>query len=187
MVGDWRRVLRCIVSRVANTRVADWRYPSRRHPSYPRYRRLGEPSVILLIEVSGAVPPEVIRDFVEEVHRICSWAGVRMLRLIYWSGTVVKEALIRGRAGVEGEKDAAANLLSRGARLGPALEKAVRYAWKNNVLVVLSSGRIEDEEGVRNLAVRAASRYGRAVFVTTSEKPVDKVPEPPWVYAHYSP
>ena len=181
---DWRKYLDYVISTTARMYVSTWKRPSRRHPSYPGYQKFGFPSVVVLIDVSGSIPDDDLARFIEEVYDMSVKYGIREIRMIYWTSEVVRDVLVRTPAEVKREKQIASKLPSGGTVFESALKRAIKYAGPDKVVITFSDGEIFDT-GISGLATSVASRFRKAVFVTTANKPKEEVPEPPWTYVEY--
>lgn len=162
----WRVLLRqAIHNGLGRSVVSSWTRINRKHNGFPGVKRLTRPRVWCLVDTSGSIGGDELRQFLSEVYSI-SRGGASSVAVIPWDAKAYGEIAIRKPSDI-----AKASRLSGegGTCIGPAFQRVVSRMRGSDVIVVLTDGKIFDagESQVIRLAQRIRAKASTCIFATT--------------------
>lgn len=161
---NWRSLLRAAISSGLQKHVSTWKRPSRKHVSFPGYRKYGCRRVFALVDTSGSISEGELRDFLSEIYGA---ARLSQVLVRCWDADVYEK--------VQVNKPADAARLAKKMRGGggtvitPALSATLKEMRGGDVVVVFTDGYLFDEDAAQPLFSAVASR-GKAIVVTTDKE-----------------
>jgi len=187
---DWREILREAFGSVGRRPLSTWLRPSRRFPAWPGTKWVGQPKVVVMVDVSGSVIDYDVHKFFAAIRRLMhEYPEVRLL-VYAWdtqlyeqfdseSGEDPEEALRRLKIGGGGTalktplKRALADLESKDLSLD-----------ESTSFVIFTDGEIADDGDpeLTDLLRYVATNVGCAALIFTVRNPRSFGPE--WVKVH---
>jgi predicted metal-dependent peptidase len=159
---------RLIRDRIGQEVISTWMRPSRRMPEVlPGYRFLTAPKVWVLIDVSGSIDDQALKEFASEIYAITSYTGNKVI-VISWDTEVKDEFELLNPEDVR-------RLKFKGGG-GTEIKKVLEYVSPkfeyNDVIIILTDGHIFDleDDGVQYLLNQLGGRASAAVWGTKDVK-----------------
>jgi predicted metal-dependent peptidase len=159
---------RLIRDRIGQEVISTWMRPSRRMPEVlPGYRFLTAPKVWVLIDVSGSIDDQAVKEFASEIYAITSYTGNKVI-VISWEIEVKDEFELLNPEDVR-------KLKFKGGG-GTEIKKVLEYVSPrfeyNDVIIILTDGHIFDLEdgGVQYLLNQLGGKASAAVWGTKDVK-----------------
>ena len=172
---DWRRLLRAAISSGLQKHISTWKRPSRKHTDFPGYQKYGVRRVHALVDTSGSISEEELRDFLSEVYGAAKLSQV-VVRA--WDAQVYEKIDVKSPS--DARKLAKRMRGGGGTTISPALRAALRELRSGDVVVVFTDGYLFDEEEAQPLFNAVASRAAKSIVVTTGRE----VKAPGWTQIH---
>jgi len=162
----WQSILRqCIRDGLGKSAITTWRKLSRKHVAFPGIKRLTTPNVWILIDTSGSISDEELKQFVSEVYEVAKQAEVIV---VPWDAEAYQEIRARNRNEVISR---VARMLrgGKGTVIKFALSKCLKNMKAGDVVAVLTDGDIWDvnEEDTRTLFSNIKAKASSCIFATT--------------------
>lgn len=160
----WERELRMAVREgLGPFVISSWKRVNRRCPAlYPGYKRLAYPKVWVVVDVSGSIDSDLLDQFVSElsaISKICKVHG------IFFSDGIVHECKVSPftfNATVRG---------GGGTVIAPALKRVLSDCEHRDIVVILTDGRVADEEDEKQLLEQLVRRVNRIIYCSTAKFP----------------
>jgi len=172
---NWRRLLRAAISSGLQKHVSTWKRPSRKHSDFPGYQKYGVRRVHALVDTSGSISEEELRDFLSEVY-----GAARLSQVVVraWDAQVYEKIDVKSPS--DARKLARKMRGGGGTTISPALKAALRELRSGDVVVVFTDGYLFDEDEAQPLFSAVASRAAKSIVVTTDRE----VKAPGWTQIH---
>jgi len=159
---DWRTLLRrnLIGSNVSRT----WAKPSRKHPMFPGKKFSKKASTIVLVDTSGSIGLDELRQFVTEIYYMLKNKSI--IVVIPWDAEPYEPIKLERESDIRKLKLTGGG----GTRILPALKLVDEKYSKVDNIVILSDWEIYDIDEENVLKLLKKYRY-KIVAVTTSASP----------------
>ena len=171
---NWRRLLRAAISSGLQKHVSTWKRPSRKHTDFPGYQKYGVRRVHALVDTSGSISEEELRDFLSEVY-----GAARLSQVVVraWDAQVYEKIDVKSPS--DAKKLTKRMRGGGGTTISPALRATLRELRSGDVVVVFTDGYLFDEDEAQPLFSAVASR-AKSIVVTTDRE----VKAPGWTQIH---
>jgi len=171
---NWRRLLRAAISSGLQKHVSTWKRPSRKHTDFPGYQKYGVRRVHALVDTSGSISEEELRDFLSEVY-----GAARLSQVVVraWDAQVYEKIDVKSPS--DAKKLTKRMRGGGGTTISPALRATLRELRSGDVVVVFTDGYLFDEDEAQPLFSAVASR-AKTIVVTTDRE----VKAPGWTQIH---
>lgn len=168
--SNWRDVIEECIREVGTQYIETWRGPSRRHSSYPVYKRYGEPGLVIIIDHQVLNNKEALRMFINVVEEFSEYYSLKEYKIVLTAENVIRIEDIHvgelNRILTWSKKEGEVT------NLVPAIREAMNYADMDKSLIVLTKGYIADEKEAYREAERAAYNFARCALITTDRTPL---------------
>jgi len=160
---NWRTLLRQAILQGPGLQViTTWRRPHRKLPNdIPGYTRLMIANVWTLVDSSGSAVGEHLDQAMTEVFSIAKSLNAKV-RIIAWDADAYEEsfAKVKARRTVHG---------SGGTKIKPALKLLLSRMRRNDIVIVLTDGMIDDikDNEAQKMLAEAAAKAASTVLVST--------------------
>ena len=160
---NWRTLLRQAILQGPGLQViTTWRRPHRKLPNdIPGYTRLMIANVWTLVDSSGSAVGEHLDQAMTEVFSIAKSLNAKV-RIIAWDADAYEEsfAKVKARRTVHG---------SGGTKIKPALKLLLSRMRRNDIVIVLTDGMIDDikDNEAQKMLAEAAAKAASTILVST--------------------
>lgn len=166
---NWRSLLRqAFRNGFGKTVIESWKRPSRKSSDLPGLRRFTLPTVWCLIDTSGSISVEELRQFLSEVYEV---AGQCPVKVVCWDTRAYN--VIEAKSKNEVIKRVLGSLKGGGGtEIYNALEKTLKNMKYKDAVVVFTDGYIYDIDldETKQLLSSIASKSSISIFVSTDKE-----------------
>ena len=174
---DWRRVLRSALEPVIGRETyKTFAKPNRKYvvngyDSLPSRRLYGIGRVFVLVDTSGSISDDELRQFTAEIYKIFREAKPEEIVVIPWDARVYEPIKLRNESDVNKLRSWPGR---GGTMIREALELTARMMRRGDIVIILSDWAIGDinDERVQRLLKRIGGMAMKAVAITTLSDPL---------------
>ena len=168
---DWRTIIRSVlVPHVYGRIKRSWARPSRKHNDLPSTMHLGLNTVHCLVDTSGSIGTEELRQFVSEIYGIAK--AVKTKVIVYpWDATAYVPIVMKSHKDINKVK---ANMRGGGGTvIKPTLEKVLKQLKRNDIVIIFSDWLIDDINSpkTQEMLKKIADLSSLAFAVSTKAEP----------------
>jgi len=163
---DWRSMLRqTFRNGFGRTVVSSYLRPSRKHPAFPGVKRYTIPKVWCLVDTSGSISEEELRQFLSEIYNIAKTSPVAV---IAWDAEAYD--IVEAKT----QSQVISKVVSKmkgggGTCIAPVLKKTLKQMRLKDIVVVFTDGEIYDikDDNTKRLLADVAAKSSASIFATT--------------------
>jgi len=173
---DWRSLLRFTLRNYLSSRVRrTYARPNRKLwvnnvNLIPGKKLYGGAKALVLLDTSGSISPEELRQFVTEIYAIFRYGNAKRIEVIPWDAKVYGTIELNSYFDIEKIRVSGLKVKGRGGTIiGPALEKALVKADRDTCVIIMSDFVTSDSRSpkIRRLMRELSKRASKCIMLTT--------------------
>lgn len=162
---SWKEIIKKeIINGLGKMMVSDWKRPSRRYQTLPGTKKITIPNIWFLIDTSGSIDEDELKQFLSEVYSILKNQGKGII--IPWDARVYPQIKLKKPKDIELPLRGIPG--GGGTNIGPVLEDVLKKMNLRDIIIVLTDGCIYDidKSATKDLFKKVGQKSSTAIFAT---------------------
>lgn len=171
----WKEIIKKeIINSLGKITISDWRRVSRRYPFLPGNKSLTRPNIWFLIDTSGSISDNELKQFLSEVYSIIKTRAAGII--MPWDAKVYPSIELKKPRDIELPLK---NLTGGGGtNILPALEEVFKRMKLGDLVIVLTDGHIFDLNNPKTkISFEQVGQKSSAAIFATIKKEIDLPPK----------
>lgn len=162
---SWKEIIKKeIINGLGKMIISDWKRPSRRYKDLPGIKKLTIPNAWFLIDTSGSIDEDELKQFLSEVYSILKNRGKGII--IPWDARAYPQIELKKPKDIELPLYGIPG--GGGTNISPVLKDVLKKMNLGDMVIVLTDGYISDidEAATKDFFKKVSQKSSTAIFAT---------------------